>query len=278
MSDSELFEIPPAPANPVEFAATVRTEPIIETVRRAINNRHVMLAYQPVVYSNDVGKTAYFEGLIRVLDQFQEVVEAKHFMPLVESLEIGRILDCHALRLGLQALQSEPTLRLAINMSARSIGYPAWINTLRKGMEADETVAQRLILEITEESGMTVPELVASFMADLLRYGISFALDDFGSGHTAFRYFRDFQFDIVKLDGQFIRKISEDADNQVLTSALLDIAKHFDMFTVAEQVESEDELEYLKKAGVDCVQGFHLGLPQIVPEWTAPLYRDVIAG
>ncbi len=276
MTGTELFEIPPAPENPVEYAATIRDEPIIDTVRRAINNRHVMLAYQPVVYANDPEKIAYYEGLIRVLDKFQEVVEAKHFIPQVETMELGRILDCHALKLGLQALQSEPTLRLAINMSARSIGYPAWINTLRKGMEADETVAQRLILEITEESAMTVPELVSSFMNDLQRYGISFALDDFGSGYTAFRFFKEFQFDIVKIDGQFVRKIQDDPDNQVLAAALLGISKHFDMFTVAEQVESEGELQHLRDMGVDCVQGFHLGLPQIVPEWTAPLYRNAV--
>ena len=278
MVGTELFEIPPAPENPVDYAATVRDQPIIDTVRHAINNRHVMLAYQPIVYANNPEKPAYYEGLIRVLDQFQEVIEAKDFMPQVESMELGRILDCHALRLGLEALTSEPSLRLAINMSARSIGYPAWLNTLRKGMEADETIAQRLILEITEDSAMTVPELVSSFMADLQRYGISFALDDFGAGYTAFRYFKEFQFDIVKIDGQFIRNIQEDADNQVLTAALLAISKHFDMFTVAEQVESEEELAYLQSTGVEGVQGFHVGLPEIIPEWTSQLYRETVAG
>jgi len=274
MVGNELFEIPPAPENPVDYAATARNEPIIETVRRAINNRHVMLAYQPIVYANNPEKPAYYEGLIRVLDQFQEVIEAKDFIPAVETMELGRILDCHALKLGMQALQSEPTLRLAINMSARSIGYPAWLNTLRKGMEEDETIAQRLILEITEESAMTVPELVASFMTDLQRYGISFALDDFGAGYTAFRFFKEFQFDIVKIDGQFIRNIDEDADNQVLSAALLGVAKHFDMFAVAEQVETQEELEYLQAMGVEGIQGFHVGLPQIIPEWTASLYRN----
>ena len=93
MTGTELFEIPPAPENPVEYAATLRNEPILDTVRRAINNRHVMLAYQPVMYANDPTKPAFHEGLIRVLDQFQEVVEAKDFIPQVEAMELGRILD-----------------------------------------------------------------------------------------------------------------------------------------------------------------------------------------
>ena len=66
----------------------------------------------------------------------------------------------------------------------------------------------------------------------------AFALDDFGAGFTSFRYLREFYFDIIKIDGQFIRGISDNPDNQVLTQALLSIAHHFDMFAVAESVES----------------------------------------
>ncbi|GLQ35852.1 diguanylate phosphodiesterase [Amylibacter marinus] len=276
MRTPDLFEIPTAPADPLEYAASKDNEPILETVRRAIKNKHVMLAYQPVVHAKHPEKPAFYEGLVRVLDGMQQVVAAKDFMPVVETMELGRILDCHALELGLRALAEEPTLRLSINMSARSIGYPKWIQTLHQGMEADKTVAERLILEVTESSAMAVPELVTSFMADLHRYGISFALDDFGAGYTAFRFFKDFQFDIVKIDGQFIRNIDQDPDNQVLTEALILISKQFDMFTVAEHVETEEELKYLQKLGVDCLQGYHIGMPEIIPEWTESMYRKAV--
>jgi len=89
-----------------------------------------------------------------------------------------------------------------------------------------------------------MPELVTVFMAELHRRGISFALDDFGAGYTAFRYFKDFYFDILKIDGQFIRGIHEDANNQVLASALLSIGQHFDMLTVAEAVEDPQEAAF----------------------------------
>ena len=133
----------------------------------------------------------------------------------------------------------------------------------------DPTIAERLILEITESSAMVMPDLVSVFMQDLHRLGITFALDDFGSGYTAFRYFKDFYFDIVKIYGHFIRNLNNDPDNQVLVEALISIARHFDMFTVAESVETEEEAVRLQALGVDCLQGFFFGAPTIQPPWMA---------
>jgi EAL domain-containing protein (putative c-di-GMP-specific phosphodiesterase class I) len=147
------------------------------------------------------------------------------------------------------------------------------MDTLQRGLAAHQTVAERLILEITEGSAMLMPELVTSFMDDLHRRGICFALDDFGAGFTAFRYFRDFCFDLVKIDGQFIRDIHRNPDNQVMTRALMAIARQFDMFTVAEAVETAEEAEWLRAAGVECLQGYLFGAPTTHPAWTAPAAR-----
>ena len=97
----------------------------------------------------------------------------------------GRRIDALALELGLRALSENPDLRLSINMSARSIGYPDWSETLDRGLSEDPTVAERLILEITEASAMVMPDIVSVFMDDLQIRGVSFALDDFGAGFTS---------------------------------------------------------------------------------------------
>ena len=167
----------------------------------------------------------------------------------------------------MRALTTNPTLRLSINMSARSIGYPKWKQVLNRGLAADERIAERLILEITESSAMQMPELVTTFMGELQERGITFALDDFGAGYTAFRYLREFYFDIVKIDGQFVRGVHADPNNQVLMEALISIARHFDMFTVAETVESADEAAWLAQAGIDCLQGYFFGAPSLTPPW-----------
>jgi EAL domain-containing protein (putative c-di-GMP-specific phosphodiesterase class I) len=104
-------------------------------------------------------------------------------------------------------------------------------------------------------------------MGELQRLGVSFALDDFGAGYTAFRFLKDFYFDIVKIDGQFIRNIHADPDNQVLTKALVSIAEQFEMFTVAECVEDAKDVHFLESIGIDCMQGYYFGAPTITPPW-----------
>ncbi len=236
-------------------------------VRDALNRKQVRLAYQPVVQTAQPDKMAFYEGLIRVLDHTGRIIPAQDFIEVVEDTEMGRALDALALELGLQALREEPSLRLSINMSARSIGYPPWNQVLKRGLEDDPTAGERLILEITERTAIAMPDIVQVFMADLQMKGISFALDDFGAGYTSFRYLKDFYFDILKIDGEFIRGIHASPDNQILVRALLSLARHFDMFTVAESVESYEDAAFLAKIGVDCMQGYYFGVPTITPFW-----------
>lgn len=96
---------------------------------------------------------------------------------------------------------------------------------------------------------------------------MSFALDDFGAGLTSFRYLRDFYFDIIKIDGSFIRGIHKNPDNQVLAKVMVSIAQHFEMLTVAEFVETEAEANFLAKTGIDCLQGYYFGVPTVRPRW-----------
>lgn len=262
-------------ASPLGVAISVGDRATMAMVRQAIDTKRLRLAYQPVVLGRDPDRVAFYEGLIRVLDPTGRVIPAKDFMNAVEGHEIGREIDCAALEMGLLALAQHPDLRISINMSARSIGYPRWIRVLRQGLSVGPTIGERLILEITESSAMLVPEIVIAFMDEMQTAGVAFALDDFGSGYTAIRYFKDFFFDILKIDAQFIRNIHRDPDNQALTAALLSIGKHFQMFTVAEAVETVEEAECLRQMGVDCLQGFLFGAPTVKPQFMTQGLRKI---
>lgn len=252
-------------ANPLAFVISEQDRQTLLMVDEALRAGRVRLAFQPVVLGADPQRVAFYEGLLRVLDVGGRVIPARDFIGAVEMQETGRLLDCAALEIGLATLARHPDVRIAVNMSARSIGYPRWQRTLTRGVQQSPTIAERLILEITESSAVLVPEIVAAFMDDLQRTGITFALDDFGAGYTAFRYFKDFFFDILKIDGQFIRNIHHDPDNQALTRALLSIARQFEMFTVAEAVETAEEAAFLQSIGVDCLQGYLFGAPSLRP-------------
>jgi EAL domain-containing protein (putative c-di-GMP-specific phosphodiesterase class I) len=169
--------------------------------------------------------------------------------------------------MGLATLIRHPELRLSVNMSARSIGYGRWMRILRQGLKTAPLVGERLILEITESSAMLVPELVISFMDELRREGIAFALDDFGAGFTALRHLRDFCFDVVKIDGEFCRGVEADPDNQALVRAMVAIARQFDMLVVAEGVETGASANVLRDLGADCLQGYAFGLPTVKPDF-----------
>lgn len=260
MADKSVELAEPGLESPLDAAITQRDRGTLAMVQQALARGDARLAFQPVIRC-DNGGVAFYEGLIRVLDETGRVIPARDFMGAIEESDIGRQIDCVALRIGLDMLRRHPDLRLSINMSARSVGYPKWMQILRACLRDTPIVVERLILEITESSVMLMPEIVSIFMEDLQDKGITFALDDFGAGYTAFRHFKTFCFDILKIDGQFSRNIGEDADNQVLTEALISLARHFDMLVVAEAVESASEANWLTAAGADCLQGYYYGVP-----------------
>lgn len=255
--------------SPLGWAVAENDRQVLAVVAEAVKERRLRLAYQPVVVAANPGRNGFHEGLMRVLDRTGRVIPARDFIGVVEEQELGREIDCAALAMGLDALRRHGDIRLSVNMSARSIGWPRWMRILQNGLQAAPETGQRLILEITETSAMTVPEVVAGFMTELRRRGISFAIDGFGAGQTALRHFREFSFDVMKVDAQFTRGIERDADNQVLMAAFLSIARQFDMICVAQGVETAAEAEWLAALGVDCLQGFYFAAPSVLPSWEA---------
>lgn len=264
-----LTDVADSLSSPLAVAVSENDRQTLAMVRDAVRAGRLRLAYQPVVLSSDTSRIVFYEGLMRVIDPTGRTIPARDFIRAVETHEIGREIDCAALEMGLTVLQQHPTLRVSVNMSARSIGYPKWTGILRAALRRHPGLGERLILEVTESSVMLLPEIVVPFMDGLQTEGIAFALDDFGAGYTAIRYFKDFAFDILKIDGQFIRNIHADPDNQVLTAALLAIGRQFDMLCVAESVETVADAEFLQAMGVDCQQGYLFGAPSVTPVWAA---------
>lgn len=224
----------------------------------ALRDDRLLLYFQPIVRSNSQDFIAFYEGLARIKMPDGTVISAGQFIPFIENTTLGAALDRKTLSLAFSALTDHPDIRLSVNMTVQSMSDPDWLYLLE---HAKNTVCERLILEITENDAMVDAELTTAFMQRARQKGISFALDDFGTGSTAFRYFKDFKFDIVKIDGLFIRDLPLDKANRVLVKALVDISQHFEMFTVAEFIETEAEASVASDLGVDCLQGYLIGQP-----------------
>ncbi|MGR3542128.1 MAG: EAL domain-containing protein [Hasllibacter sp.] len=255
---------PPRQDDPFSFATAVRDRGILAAVDEAIALRRVMLAFQPIVRSaGQTAAPAFWEGLIRIMDGAGRIVPAADFVGRIETAETGRRVDALAVELGLAALAADPRLRLSINLGAHSIGYRPWTAALERGLAADPTVAERLILEIEEKSALAMSEVLRPFMIDLQRRGICFAVDGFGEGATDIAKLIDLGFDLAKLHGRCTQGVATDPDARLLVEALLDVTRRLDMLTVAQGVENARDAAALTALGVDCLQGFHFAAPAL---------------
>lgn len=234
-------------------------------VSTALAEGRMSLHFQPVFRAEDHQFIAFNESLLRLTMPNGDLRNAGQFVPQLEHIDIGRRLDHFALKETLVEMQCNPTLRLSVNMSALSIADSEWLAMLKHAARRTPDLCERLIIEITETAAMSDPEKTVKFKRSVAELGSRFALDDFGSGATCFRYLRDFRFDIIKIDGTFIRDLPHNPDNRILVESMVRISKHFEMFTVAEFVETQAEAECARLLGVDCLQGYHLGKPASRP-------------
>lgn len=245
---------------PLEGGARLRFQ-----VAQALSQGRVTFDYQPVVRADNPDLPAFHEMLCRIETLDGGRLPAGAFLPAVEAGPIGRAIDRLALTRALQMLAATPDLRLSVNLSPRSMGDEDWLSILTAAYRGNPGACGRLILEVTEDQALSDAAQTLEFMNFVRRMGPAFALDDFGAGATGFRHFRAFRFDIVKIDGSFVTGIDRDADSQVLLRCLKTLASHFDMMTVAERVETQDEAVWLREAGIDCLQGYLTGRPAAQP-------------
>lgn len=263
------FDVNPALASPLDAVISAQDRETVTQVAKALQDRRMRLAFQPVVYAADPTIVGFFEGYIRLLNLRDQVIPARDFMDAVEQHELGREIDCAALQMGLMAMQRNPQIRVSVNMSARSVGYRPWVAILRKALREAPRLGYNLILEINEASALQVPDVLNPFMAEMRDYGIVFALDDFGAGVTSLRLLRELRFDIAKVDGVLVREVDKSADQQAMARAAIAMAQEMGMYIVAEEVETEAEANWLREAGVGCMQGYLFGAPTVTPDFRA---------
>jgi EAL domain-containing protein (putative c-di-GMP-specific phosphodiesterase class I) len=249
----------PALTTRIETTARVRF-----AVAQAIARGRVQFHFQPVVRSCNPRFPAFFEMLARIVLPDGRVLPAAAFLPHVEEGPLGRAIDRLALDAALEALAGDPALRVSINVSPRSMGDADWLARLAEAGR-ERRVTGRLILEITETAALEQSDQTLDFLEHARGFGCALALDDFGAGMTGFRQFRDFRFDIVKIDGCFAQGVSRSPDSRLLVECLVKIARHFEMLTVAERVECAADATCLEALGVDCFQGYRFGRPVAEP-------------
>ena len=237
-----------------------------DVILTALNERRIRLAFQPIV--TDLGEApGKFECLIRMRAEDGREVPAPEFIPVAERLGLVHLLDRRVLELAINTLAITPHIQLAVNISMETVKDPVWAEGYLAHLRANAALAKRITVELTETQVIDAVDASIEFVSEVKALGSTFAIDDFGAGYTSFRNLKALDIDILKIDGSFVTGVSASRENQLFVRTLLDLARNFGMKTVAEWVDNEADAMLLKGLGVDYLQGYLIGKPEVNPSW-----------
>ena len=241
-----------------------------ERIQAALREDRFVFAYQPIVVAardGTAGAVSHYECLLRLIDENGQIQAAGAFMPVVEEMGLIRQIDRRVLDMAVGELKRNPTVTLAVNVSAYTAGDRTWLAQIEELLKDRRDLAERLIVEITETVALRDVEESARFVQAVRALGCKVALDDFGAGFTSFRNLRALAVDEVKIDGSYVKNLPDSPDNQVFVRSMVGLARGLKLRTVAECVETEAEARALSAQGVDMFQGYFFGRPNVNPDW-----------
>jgi predicted signal transduction protein with EAL and GGDEF domain len=243
----------------LEVADTQRTAEI--ELRDAIERQEFELHYQPVVDAK-TRTLCGVEALVRWRHPAKGLIGPDKFVPLAESTGLIVPLGEWILRRACADAASWPAhVKLAINISAIQFKKDDLFEVILSTLVETGFTPGRLELEITETSLLENQEAHLTTIRQLKNLGISMALDDFGTGYSSVNYLANFPFDKIKIDKSFTQGVLTRRDCKAVVASTLALAQGLGTVTTAEGVETEEQFEYMRAAGVDLVQGYLFGRP-----------------
>ncbi|MGH8974521.1 MAG: putative bifunctional diguanylate cyclase/phosphodiesterase, partial [Acidimicrobiia bacterium] len=234
---------------------------------RAVAADELVIHYQPVLRLAD-DTLAGMEALVRWNRPGHGLVPPAAFIPAAEEtgliVEIGRwVLDhaCHQVAIWQADHRPRPRLRLSVNLSASQLEDPDLLRHVEEALDRSGLDPECLVLEITESMLMEEPETVTMRLQDLKRLGVLLAIDDFGTGYSSLSYLRRFPVDVLKIDRAFVGGLAGGAEDAALAHAIVRLADTLELRTVAEGIETTEQLAELRRLGCHFGQGFLFARP-----------------
>ena len=246
-----------------------------ERIRVAIEEERFALVAQPI-FDLVSGDVTQFEVLLRMRDDHGDLIPPSAFLSTAERLGMIQQIDAWTVARAIRAVAAHgepgaPGPRVEINLSGASMGDPAMLRTIERELRATRLDPSRVIFEITETAAIANIGKAREFADEVARLGCCFALDDFGAGFGSFYYLKHVHFDILKIDGEFVRECTSTSTDRLVIQAVVDIADGLGKQTVAEHVGDDATVALLRELGVTHGQGFHLGKPQPLESFLAEL-------
>lgn len=234
-------------------------------LQHAVENNELHLQYQPKV-DTTTGRLLGMEALVRWMHPERGMISPVEFIPVAEDTRlivgIGRWVLFEACRQNAewQQMGLRP-LRVAVNLSARQFRSGNLLDEIDAALAESNLPVNSLELEVTESMVMDDPESVIQLLKAIHDRGIHLALDDFGTGHSSLAYLKRFPIDCVKIDRAFIKDTPGNTDDVAIAKTIIAMAQALGLSTVAEGVESIEQLGLMKQLGCDQIQGYYFSRP-----------------
>ncbi len=216
------------------------------------------------VYETRNRTLKHVEALVRMRDPQPQnpLIMPGQFIPVAE--KSGQIIDIDkwVLQRSIEMLAKHPQMPpVAVNISGRSFDDPSLPRFIQTQLDKHQVDPERLIIELTETAAVSDIKDAQRFIEAINQAGCKVCLDDFGSGFSTFSYLKYLGVEMLKIDGMFIRDLTNNRDNQIFVKAMVDVARGLGKDIVAEFVEDAVTLEMIQNLGIQYVQGYYLGRP-----------------
>ncbi len=234
-------------------------------LRHALQREELEVYYQPKVELK-TGRVTGVEALLRWHHPELGQVSPERFIPIAEDNGLILPISDWVLETGLQQLRDWdemglPALNIAVNLSARQFSDPNLARNVVSKLRQYEIDAHRLELELTESMVVQDPAHAISVMRSIQESGARLALDDFGTGFSSLGQLRHYPIDTLKIDRTFVQELAEDKQDQAISRAIIAMGKTLGLTVVAEGVENEVQVTFLKQHHCDQIQGYHISRP-----------------
>jgi diguanylate cyclase (GGDEF)-like protein/PAS domain S-box-containing protein len=240
----------------------------VTRLRKAVDARRWTLHYQPVL-ELESGRMTGVEALIRWIEPDGTTVPPLEFIPVAEELGLIEQIGAWVVREISYQVQAwrelDLDLEVGFNLSPRQFWQPDLAKRIVSELRDAGVDLSKLVVEITESSAMIDPVRAQEILTELHDAGFTIAIDDFGTGYSSLSRLREMPVDILKIDRSFVTGVHEDRGASAIVSAFLDLAQGLGMRTLAEGIETEEELAFLRERGCQQGQGFLFARP-VPPE------------
>ncbi len=242
-----------------------RTLLLDNALRRALERDQLELHYQPQI-SMATGQIVGAEALLRWQHPELGAVSPAEFIPIAESsgliLPIGEwVIRTATAQLAAWIRQGMMPISMAVNLSSAQFRHADLPQLITSILEDVALEPKLLELELTESVAMTHPLGAIAVMDDLRQRGVRMAIDDFGTGYSSLSYLKRFQVYKLKIDQSFVRDIEQDPDDKAIVGAIISMASSLGLQTIAEGVETEGQLAFLRARGCNEAQGYYFSRP-----------------